>query len=69
MMHVRAQRRTMQATSHTLLRARSCARGRSWDGAACVGQGSILADPTRLINAIDIRQWYPRTAFFEHTPS
>lgn len=46
MMHVRAQRRTMQATSHTSLRARPCARRRSWDGAACVGQGSILADPT-----------------------
>jgi len=66
MMHVQAQRRTMQATSHTSLRARPCARGRSWDGAACVGQGSILADPTRLTNAIDIRQRYPNCFLREY---
>lgn len=34
----------------------------------CVGQGSILADPTRLThNAIDIRQRYPNCFLRAHT--
>lgn len=38
------------------------------DVAACVGQGSILTDPTRLINAIDIRQRYPNCFLRTHPP-
>lgn len=35
-------------------------------GVGCVGQGSILADPTRLTNAIDIRQRYPNCFLRAH---
>lgn len=43
-------------------------RGKSPNGAACVGQGSILADPARLSNVIDILQRYPN-CFLQAPPS